>query len=338
MTTLKSALYYITSPILILKDYPVLFKWKDVYIVTGGFINSISAIFSFLVGMYFYKTMFPVETAGSGWLWKLVAVVFFSLLFSKVFHFFALGREFFRNPRKHLAETAFYNQGGQIGVFLGTVWYSWATGIDFLACMDINLTAGCLSLSLGRIGCYSYGCCHGRQTSSRFSTTYTHPLTKALRVFPELANVPLVPTQLISAGYAFALFMVMLWVMTTSPSAGVVSAIFILSYNLFRVFIERYRLSVINISAKTVHMRFYMAVATTIMGFGAAYLIYVLWDNAPKLTFQAPLGIGEFILRDVLNFQTIVAIVIIFFTYLLFWGTHYKQLGQHFEWSDKTTP
>ncbi len=200
--------------------------------------------------------------------------------------------------------------------------------------MDINLAAGCLSLALGRIGCYSYGCCHGRQTTSRFSTVYTHPLTKALRVFPELTNVPLVPTQLISAAYAFALFFVMIWALFHSPRAGVVSAIFILAYNLFRIFIERYRLSVVNVSAKTVHMKFYMGVATTILGFGAAYLVFVLWDTAPLLTFKAPLTLGEFLVEDVFRLQTIVAIAIIFVTYLFFWGTHYKKLGQHFEWSE----
>ncbi|SDB02413.1 prolipoprotein diacylglyceryl transferase family protein [Bauldia litoralis] len=335
MTAFRSILYAISSPILVLKDYPILFRFKDVYIVTGGFINSVAAVLSFLVASYFYLTMFPAQTADGSWLWKLVGVVFFSLVFSKVFHFFALGREFLRNPRKYMAETAFYNQGGQIGVFLGTVWFAWSTGIDFLACMDINLTAGCLSLALGRIGCYSYGCCHGRQTTSRYATVYTHPLTKALRVFPELVNVPLVPTQLISAGYAFGLFLLMIWGLSLSPRAGIVSGVFILAYNLFRIFIERYRLSVVNVSAKTVHMKFYMGVAALILTFGLGYLAFVLWDEAPILTFAAPLTIGGFLMADVFQIQNLIAMAIIFVSYLYFWGTHYKKLGQHFEWKDE---
>lgn len=332
MDTLQTVLSFVFHPVLVLKNHPVLFKYKDVYIVTAGLINSVAAVLSLVCALYFYKALFPVETADGSWVWKLAMVPFFSLFFSKAFHVVALGREFLRNPKKYLGETAFYNQGGQFGVLFGTIWFSVVTGINFLACMDINLLGGCLALTLGRVGCYSYGCCHGRRTSSRFAVVYTHPQTKVLRVFPELANVPLVPTQLISAAYNFLLFLAMLWALSLSPKAGMVSAFFILAYNGFRIFIERYRLSVINVSTKKIWMQFYMRVAALFAGFGGVYLLFVLWTQAPRLSFAAPLTPGEYFRWMASQPQTVAVLVITFAVYMLTWGMHYKKMGQHFQW------
>lgn len=192
-------LKFILRPIVVLKDYPVLFRLGHFYIITAGLINAVAAVTGLLVATYFYMSNFPAETANGVWIWKLSLIPVSVLLFGKAFHFFALGMASLRHPLKHFAETAFYNQGGQIGIFIGTILFSYTTGINFLFCMDVNLTAGCLALAIGRIGCHSYGCCHGRATDSPFSIAYSHHQSKVLRIFPELANVPLVPTQLISA-------------------------------------------------------------------------------------------------------------------------------------------
>ena len=332
MKRLSAVLSVAFYPIVVLKNYPILIKWREFYIVTGGVINSIAAVISILIAFYYYRTLFPAETAGPGFIWKLTMVGFFSLLFSKLFHFAAMGREFLRNPGKYMSETAFYNQGGQIGVLFGTIWLAWSSGINFLACMDINLLAGCFGLAMGRLGCYSYGCCHGRETTSRFATVYTHPSTKALRVFPELTNVPLVPTQLISAAFTFALFVVLVGLMTRAPEAGMVSAAFIVTYNCFRFFIERYRLSVVNVESGKVRMRFYMSVAATILGIGVIYAVFVLSQQSPRLTIEQPLSLGQFLAADVAQPQTIGAMAVVLAVYILMWSTHYKKLGQHFEW------
>lgn len=267
-------------------------------------------------------------------MWKAAVVIFSSLFFSKIFHYFALGTAFFKSPRKHLAETAFYDQGGQLGVFVGTVWFAFDTHINFFACMDINLTAGFLALALGRLGCYSYGCCHGRPIGGRFSTVYTNPNSKALRIFPELANVPLAPTQLVSAAFTFALFGTMVWALTISPFAGVVSAYSIVVYNSFRLYIEQYRISVINPSEKVARKSFFRKVATIITLFGIVYIFYVLLYHPPRLTFVQPLPLTRFLSIYLFQPQAIILILFIVATYLAAWGIHYKKLGQHFEWKN----
>jgi len=332
MMNLTSVLGFIFRPVLALKDYPVLLKYGNIYFVTAGVIAAVAAMTSLLCATYYYKTMFPLQSAGTYFMWQVAIVHLSSLFFSKIFHYFALGTDFLRNPKRHLAETAFYDQGGQVGVFVGTIWFAFNTKINFFACMDINLTAGCLALALGRLGCYSYGCCHGRPTASRFSTIYTNPDSKALRIFPELANVPLAPTQLISAAFSFALFGTMVWALTLSPIAGMVSAYSIIVYSSFRIYLEQYRISVINPSIKLGRKNFFKGVAVTIALCGVLYVIFMLWQPKFYLVIVSPLTLTQFFAVDVFQYRSIVLLLLVALIYVATWGVHYKKLGQHFEW------
>jgi prolipoprotein diacylglyceryltransferase len=333
MRALASMLDFLLRPIISLKDHPVLLHIGSIYLVTVGAIIAFAAVASLLCADFLFKTMFPIETSSKYWIWNIVAVLMFSLFFSKIYHYMALGPEFIKNPKKHLSETAFYNQGGQLGVLVGTVWLSTSSEIDFFACMDIILTAGCLALAIGRIGCYNYGCCHGRPTSSRFGIAYTHPDSKVLRIFPELSNVPLVPTQLLSAAFNFVLFGSMVWMLTLNPKAGVVSGYCIITHNIFRAFIERYRISVINISARTADMKFFQRGAVLFAAAGVVYLcIALLWRPTMYLSFTPQLTSDGYLRSVAFHANTASAIMFISMVYIITWGIHYKKLGQHFEW------
>lgn len=323
----------IMRPVLLLRDHPVLFRTGNFIIVTTGIINSLAAVLSFLCALVLYHSVFPAEAAERNFAWNLVVVSLVSLVFSKGFHFFALGKVFLRNPKRHVAETAFYNQGGQLGVLGGTIWFAWFTDINFFGCMDINLTAGCLALALGRLGCYSYGCCHGRPTKGRLGIAYDHPDAKVLRLFPELKGIPLFPTQLLSALFSFTLFITaMLWLTFFSPRAGVISTFLIFAYNGFRILIEKYRLNVVDVESKEIRNGFYTRVAQFILGIGVIYLFFLLWSRTPSLSLTASswldLPTSVYPMTPVYGKVSLV----LFIVYMLAWSIHYKKLGQHFQW------
>jgi len=323
----------IIHPVLALKDYPVLFRAGHYIIVTTGVINSLAAVLSYVCALSLYQYIFPNADLGKDFAWKLAMVSVFSLVFSKLFHYFALGKLFFMNPKRYLAETAFYNQGGQFGVLFGTIWFAWVTDISFFACMDINLTAGCLALSLGRVGCYSYGCCHGRPTNSRFGIAYDHPETKVLRLFPELKGVPLVPTQLISALFTLALFSgAIISFSYFSPRAGMVSTFLIFAYSGFRILIERHRLDVVDVQSKENRNEFYIRVARFIMGIGVTYALVLLWMRTPHIFLSASSWPVSFPGLFLMTPGYAEGSLTLFLIYLLVWGIHYKNLGQHFQW------
>ena len=88
----------------------------------------------------------------------------------------------------------------------------------------------------------------------------------------------------------------------------------------------------VDVSTKKIQMKFYMRVAAFLASIGAVYLLFVLWAQAPRLSFAAPLTPGEYLRWMAGQPQVVAAIVIIFAAYMLTWGMHYKKLGQHFQW------
>ncbi|MFC1500907.1 prolipoprotein diacylglyceryl transferase family protein [Elusimicrobiota bacterium] len=328
---MNKLLKVLLKPILSLNNYPVLFKWKNIYFLNIGLINALAAVLTALCAMYFFKRMFPEVTQGNGWIWIIGMIPIIVLVTSKVFHYFVLGREFLAHPIKHLAETAFYNQGGQLGILIGILWFAYYTDINFFVCFDIGCLSGCLCVAVGRMGCYSYGCCFGIESKSRFSVRYTNPDSKVLRLYPEKANIPLVPTQLISAAFALLLFFVMLWILSLSPKAGILSVFFIFAYNGFRVFIEKYRVNIINLATKKRSNKL-LVFSKIILGSGLIYLVYVLWMEAPHISLGRSFSFIEYKNDILMNPTVIVAMLIVFFLHVLAYGIHYKKLGQHFQW------
>ncbi len=83
--------------------------------------------------------------------------------------------------------------GGLIGVLGYTVWYCHKHTIPLFALTDIAALYAPLLQAIGRIGCFTVGCCYGAPTSGPLSITYSNP-----DVFAPL-GVALHPAQLYSA-------------------------------------------------------------------------------------------------------------------------------------------
>ncbi len=92
----------------IVNNYPVLFKLGNIYVLNLGFLNAIGAVASVTFGMYLFMSMFP-DIVAKDIVWIVFLIPISIVFFSKAFHYILLGKRFFENPRKHLAETAFYN-------------------------------------------------------------------------------------------------------------------------------------------------------------------------------------------------------------------------------------
>ncbi|MEI6809455.1 MAG: prolipoprotein diacylglyceryl transferase family protein, partial [bacterium] len=163
---------------------------------------------------------------------------------------------------------------------------------------------------------------------------YSNRQSKVLRIFPELANVPLVPTQLISAAYDLALFVIALLLVHLSPKTGLTSAFIIVAYNGFRTIIEKYRLSVVNVTTKAIRTTFYRGVATLFTGVGAIYLIYVLSIDSPVISMASAMTFKNYFGAVVADASVITVTSLVFVMFVLTWGVHYGNIGQHFQWSD----
>lgn len=120
--------------------------------------------------------------------------------------------------------------GGLIGAILGLYIYSIRKWDRFLDLLDTYASLVPLGQAIGRIGCYFNGCCYGRAYDGFMSVKYIVSDTE-ISVFP---------TWFVESGFCFLLFMSMFCV-SKKVYSGIYSAIYLMSYSLFRFLLEFYR-------------------------------------------------------------------------------------------------
>ena len=93
-------------------------------------------------------------------------------------------------------ENGFVIYGALIGGFICGYKYCQFAGINFLKYFEYLVPSLPLAQSIGRIGCFCAGCCHGKPTDAWYGITFTHS-----QMAPN--GVSLIPTQLISSSADF---------------------------------------------------------------------------------------------------------------------------------------
>lgn len=218
---------------------PVLWRIGRFQVVSFGLFAGLNALFS-LGFILLYLESRGLHPRGNPVSWLLPAFLL-EFGFARGFHLLALGRKFFRKPLKYLGETGFYNQGGIVGSIIWMAWLSASQGFDFLVLLDAGAWGAAIGLFFGRLGCYNYGCCWGRESASPLSVCYHHPQTKVLRLHPELAGRPLAPTQLYTAFFNLSLFGILTSLIPMGLPSGSLAGIFLVFHGSFRIYIERWR-------------------------------------------------------------------------------------------------
>ena len=224
-----------------LKDRPIVYRGDGFTIVGYGMFAMLNALAVFVLSMLYFYTrgleislaiivMFPVIGAGT-WIG------------SKAMHIAALGAKFLDNPLKYLAETGFYVQGGILGSIASAWVAASVAGVDTIVLLDGMGWGALLGLFFGRLGCFNYGCCFGREVHScEGGVCYHNPDVKALRVRPGLRGKSIHPSQIYTALSHLAMFSIATAVlMVTSLPNGFLTGGFLLYHGLSRLFLERFR-------------------------------------------------------------------------------------------------
>jgi phosphatidylglycerol:prolipoprotein diacylglycerol transferase len=120
--------------------------------------------------------------------------------------------------------------GGLIGAILGLYIYSKRKWDRFLDLLDTYASLVPFGQAIGRIGCYFNGCCYGKSYVGILSVKYIVD-GKETYVFP---------TWFIESFFCFLLFICMFGI-SKKVFSGVYSAIYMMSYSLFRFIIEFFR-------------------------------------------------------------------------------------------------
>jgi phosphatidylglycerol:prolipoprotein diacylglycerol transferase len=128
--------------------------------------------------------------------------------------------------------------GGLIAALAVSWWYIHKTGLPPLKTADVFAPAIALGHGIGRLGCFSAGCCHGVECNMPWAVTFTNP---AAQMDAKWLGVPLHPTQLYEALAEFLIFGVLYWRFGKAHSPGAVISLYLMLYSTARFIVEFFR-------------------------------------------------------------------------------------------------
>ena len=125
--------------------------------------------------------------------------------------------------------------GGLILALAVSIWYFRKNRLPVWKTTDIVAPSIAIGQAVGRLGCFSAGCCYGRETNLPWAVTFTDPECLAR------LGVPLHPTQLYSSLNAFLIFLILIIVRRFKRFDGFLISLYVLLYSISRPILELFR-------------------------------------------------------------------------------------------------
>jgi phosphatidylglycerol:prolipoprotein diacylglycerol transferase len=146
-----------------------------------------------------------------------------------------------RNPRELLSilQSGGVFYGGLLGALPVAWWYARRHQLEGWRTADVLAPGVAIGQVIGRLGCFSAGCCYGRPTGVPWAVTFRDPY--ATRAVGTPLDVPLHPTQLYEAGAVLLLFLGLVWLAGRKRFQGQVTLAYLFGYAVVRFAIEFYR-------------------------------------------------------------------------------------------------
>jgi phosphatidylglycerol:prolipoprotein diacylglycerol transferase len=129
--------------------------------------------------------------------------------------------------------------GGLIAALAVAVWYLRKAGLPGWKTADVFAPAIALGHGIGRVGCFSAGCCWGVECHRPWAVTFTSPVAHELVGVP--LHLPLHPTQFYEAVAEFAIFAFLYWRIRKPHAEGGIIAQYLMLYSTARFTVEFFR-------------------------------------------------------------------------------------------------
>ncbi len=122
--------------------------------------------------------------------------------------------------------------GGIIGGIFSGYLYTKRKKLSFLKYFDLVMPSIALAQGFGRIGCFLAGCCYGKETDAWYGMAFNHS------VYPAMAGIKVIPTQLIMSAANFLHFFLLVLLAKRVKKDGVIAGCYLLFYSVGRFLIE----------------------------------------------------------------------------------------------------
>lgn len=207
----------------------------EIVIHSYGFFIALGVLLSFWFAVSrVRKYGVDSDSLASLYLWTIIA----AFLGGRIFFFFEDIDRYINDPSLML------RIGGGGFVFYGSlifavpvmIWWLRRKKVPVRPFLDIVAFIGPIVHSVGRIGCFMAGCCHGKECHNILGVTFTDPDTLARPM-----NTPLYPTQLFDIGINLLIIAVLVVLSRRKAFAGQLFLVYIVLYAIGRSINEIYR-------------------------------------------------------------------------------------------------
>jgi phosphatidylglycerol---prolipoprotein diacylglyceryl transferase len=130
-------------------------------------------------------------------------------------------------------------QGGFVVAFVVALLYMRSQSLPILATCDVFAPGIALGQAIGRIGCFSAGCCYGIPTHMHWAVTFRNPQAAELTGVP--LGIPLHPTQLYESFADALIFGFLYFRIGKTHTAGAILGWYLALYSMARFIIEFFR-------------------------------------------------------------------------------------------------
>jgi phosphatidylglycerol:prolipoprotein diacylglycerol transferase len=150
-------------------------------------------------------------------------------------------RYFSRNPRELLSifQSGGVFYGGLIVGILIAWWYARRYQLPVWRTADVLAPGVVIGQAIGRLGCFSAGCCWGKPAQLPWAVTFTD--VYASRAVGTPLDTPLHPSQLYESFAAFLIFFLLLWLAPRKRFPGQVALAYVALYSAVRFTLEFWR-------------------------------------------------------------------------------------------------
>lgn len=218
--------------------FPILLRLGPITIHTYGFMMATGVAF----GLWFIYVQAKKQGLNAS---KIIDAAFYtiiiSLLGAKFILFIGNISYYLKYPKElfSLARSGGVFQGGLTFGLVFALLYFRKHRIPTWKVADIIGTALALGHGFGRIGCFSAGCCFGRECSVPWGVTFQSEYAHNLTGIP--VGTLLHPVQLYESALNFLNFFVLFLILKKKKFDGQVFSFYIINYSIIRYFVEFYR-------------------------------------------------------------------------------------------------
>lgn len=220
--------------------YPIIFQFGWITIHTYGLLLSVA----FLAGLFAIAKLASRDGIDPNLVYDLgLYIALSALVGAKLLLFVTESDYYLQNPGEIFsldtlrAGGVFY--GGFILAVLVAVFFTRKHRLGFWRVADVFSPGIALGQAIGRVGCFSAGCCYGKETSVPWAVVFTNPYSHERVGVPLM--VPLHPSQLYEAVANAVLFSVLWFATRKKKFDGQIFIWYLTLYGIIRFVLEFWR-------------------------------------------------------------------------------------------------